>query len=165
MNQDIHERAKKLMADARAEGLSAADQAWLESHLADCAVCAGYAEQMEAAVRALRSVSVMPSPGLVNVTQLRVRARARELRERQARLRPLWVACAVAVLCSAITTPYLWWGFEWLGHSLGISDAFWQTGFVLFWAIPGILTAALLIAKETHFRAPEPFVKVGQGEL
>ncbi len=150
MKQDIHERAQALVITNRAEVISAADRHWLESHLSACAACTRYAEQIAGVVGALRSVSVMPRPGLVSLTQLRVRARAQELRERQARLRPLWIACAVAILSSVVTTPYLWWGFEWFGHALGISDLFWQTGFVMSWTLPAIITAALVIARQTQ---------------
>ncbi len=152
--KDLHERAQGLVIAVRADAISAADRRWLESHLAECHACARYAEQIAGVVGALRSVSVVPRPGLVAVTQLRVRARAQELRERQERLRPLWIACAVAVLCSVVTTPYLWWGFEWLGHAIGVSDLLWQTGFVMSWTLPAILTAALVIARQTHF-APQ----------
>jgi hypothetical protein len=154
MSPDTHERARGLVIASQAEMISAADRSWLQAHLTACAVCTRYAEQIAGVIGTLRSVSVMPSPGLVSTTQLRVRARAQELRDRQARLRPLWIACAFAVLTSAVTTPYLWWGFEWVGHSLGVSDLFWQTGFVMSWTLPAIITAALVIARHTHF-APQ----------
>jgi anti-sigma factor RsiW len=150
MNQDFHDRAKELVMATRTGALSGRDERWLQSHLGSCAGCAAYAEQIESVVGALRTVSVMPSAGLVHTTQLRVRVRARELQARQAALRPLWIACAVAVLCSLVTTAYLWMGFAWLGRNLRIPDPIWQLGFVLSWAVPGLIGAALLIAAHTH---------------
>ena len=150
MSDSIHARARQLIAVARGNGMAADDQAWLESHLLECPACAQFAGQLEGVVRALRSVSVMPSPGLVSATQLRVRARAREIQERQARFRPLWIACAVAILISVITTPYLWWGFSWAAHSLGLPDLLWQAGFLMAWALPAVLVASLVIAWRTE---------------
>lgn len=152
MKGDIHEHARQLMAAGSTE---ISDSRWLESHVRECAECARYREQIESIVRALRSVSVMPSPGLVSVTQINVRLRARELRERQARLRPLWIACTVAILLSLVTTPYLWMGFSWAAHSLGLPDLLWQTGFVMVWMLPAILVASLVIAWRRHVDQPD----------
>ncbi len=151
MSNDVHERARELVSGSRAQDLAAEERNWLESHLNSCSGCASYAEDVRGIVSLLRSVAVMPSPRLVSATQLRVRARAEMIRERQARLRPLWIACTVAVLISLVTTPYLWWGFQWLGHSLGLSDGVWLTGFIFMWVVPGILGIAVLIAERTHF--------------
>ncbi len=151
MSQDIHERAQELVSASRLQELSPGDRNWLEAHLNSCPACTRYADDLRGIVRMLRTISVMPRPGLVSATQLRVRARAEALRERQERLRPLWIACTVAVLISLVTTPYLWWGLQWLGSTLGLSDAFWVTGFILTWAVPGILSIAVLIADRTHF--------------
>ncbi len=148
MRGDIHERARQLMAAGNTEK---GDRAWLESHVHGCAECARFREQIEIVVRALQSVSVMPSPGLVSVTKINVRLRARELRERQARLRPLWIACTVAFLLSLVTTPYLWWSFEWIGRTLRLPDPLWQLGFMMSWVLPAVLATALVIARETHF--------------
>ncbi len=151
MIQDIHERAQELLSASRFQDLSPGQRNWLESHLNSCSECTRYADEVNGLVGMLRAISVMPSPGLVSTTQLRVRARANALRERQERLRPLWMACAVAVLITLVTTPYLWWGFAWLGTSLGFSEVFWVAGFILTWAVPGILGVAILIAERTHF--------------
>lgn len=148
MKADIHERARQLMA---AGGTEIHDRVWLESHLRECAECARYNDQIQGVVRALRSVSVMPSPGLVSVTKINVRLRARELRERQAKLRPLWIACTVAILLSLVTTPYMWWSFEWIGRTLRLPDPLWQFGFLMSWVLPAVLATALVIARETHF--------------
>ncbi len=148
MRGDVHERARQLMAGGSTDN-------WLESHVRECAECGRYREQIESVVRALRSVSAMPSPGLVSATQLRVRLRARELRDREARLRPLWIACTVAILLSFVTTPYLWMGFSWAAHSLGLPDLLWQTGFVMAWAMPAILVASLAIAWRTQLDRPD----------
>ncbi len=151
MRDDIHERAQKLIATSRGNGMAMADQTWLQRHLDECPACAQYAEEIEGVVRALRSVSVMPSPGLVHVTKMNVRLRARELAEQQARLRPLWIACTLAILLTVVTTPYLWWGFEWMGRALGLPDMLWQTSFLVSWALPATLATALVIARQTHF--------------
>ena len=46
MSGEHHERAHELLAAAQVEGLSAADQAWLDSHLDGCADCRVYAKPL-----------------------------------------------------------------------------------------------------------------------
>ena len=40
MNENLHERARQLLAESIVEGLVPADEAWLREHLAACADCA-----------------------------------------------------------------------------------------------------------------------------
>ena len=62
--ENLHERARRLIDQERVEGLAPEDRRWLEEHLAGCEACSGWAASAEAAIRALKSVSVAVPPGL-----------------------------------------------------------------------------------------------------
>lgn len=141
MTHDVHTRARQLMAAAQVEGIPASDQVWLEQHLEGCAECAQSAALTERAIEALRWVAVSADPALVEATQQRVRLRALELAERQARLLPVAVSCGLAALLSLVTLTYLWQGFAWLGEQWRLPALAWQAGFVSAWFLPTSLAA------------------------
>ena len=144
MNGEHHERARKLLAAARVEGLSAADQAWLESHLDDCGDCRTYAESLERTVAALRSFPAPVDPALVEATHRRLRLRASELREHEARMWALWATCALSWILGALSAPLLWWGFEWIGQHIDAPKAVWIAAFVLWWLTPAAVVGAVV---------------------
>ncbi len=121
MNPEIHERACRLIDAWQVEGISDAEREWLEAHLADCAACQARSSANERALQVLRSNSVIVDPALVSTTQARVRWRARELRENQARLRALWISCGLSWLLGTLTAPLLWEAIAWLGRRFEIS--------------------------------------------
>lgn len=163
MNESSHQRAARLIAAQCVEGIPPAERAWFDAHLESCEECAALAAATERAIGALRGSSPVLDPGVVRATQLRVRARALELQERQARLRPLWVACAISWLWVALTTPYLWRGFRWLGQAAGVSDPVWQTGFLLGWFLPATLVAAALLWR--HSQQAEERRRLAENEV
>lgn len=67
------------------------------------------------------------------------------MRERQERISPLWISCAIASLWAMISIPFLWEGFAWLGSHGRVADLVWQSGFVVAWLMPFGLAAALLL--------------------
>jgi hypothetical protein len=144
MSRELHERAEQLMAQERVEGISAAEQQWLRQHLGECADCAARASATEQAIRALRGVSVALPKTLASRTQFRVRMRARQLRG-EPRWRTVWAACGISWAFGAATAPYVWRGLEWAGHRLGVPNLIWQLGFGLWWALPAVVVATILL--------------------
>ncbi len=148
MNESIHERAERLIAESRVEGISPAEQEWLNGHLDECVPCAALAESTDRAVRSLRSVSVHVDPALINRTRLSVFLRARELRERRVQMLPLWISCALSWVLGVVSAPYVWRGFEWIGHRVGAPDLMWQMAFVLWWTLPAVAVVAIVTVKK-----------------
>jgi anti-sigma factor RsiW len=144
MNPEIHERACRLIDACLVEGISAPERDWLEAHLAECPACQGRSSANELALRVLRSNSVIVDPALVSTTQARVRWRARELRENQARVRALWISCGLSWLLGALTAPLLWEAIAWLGRRLELSPAIWVAAFAMCWLAPATLVGALV---------------------
>lgn len=145
MNQEVHARARQLIAAARVEGISPSQQAWLEEHLETCGECAQEAAQTEQALEALRWVAVSADPALVRATQQRVRQRAYELAERRARMLPFALSCGLAAALGLATLLPLWRGFEWIGESWGVPALIWQAGFLSAWLLPAVLTAVVML--------------------
>jgi len=148
MTRDVHEQAREWIACG--EGLAGPQQEWLQTHLEGCPSCREYAETAQHLVRSLRAVPIVADRSLVQSTQMRVRARARELRQRRERLVLVTLSCALVAVSSALTTEFVWRGFEWLGRWEQLSNPVWQVGFVLFWMAPTIAAGVLLLAHGTH---------------
>lgn len=145
MREDTHARAEELLAKERIEGISAAEQEWLGQHLRQCERCAESASATEQALRSLRTLSVPFPPALASRTQFRVRLRAQELREREPRWRMMWAACGISWAFGAVTAPYVWRALEWIGHSAGVPNLVWEMGFGLWWTLPAMVAAAVLM--------------------
>ena len=145
MSCEFHERAERLIAQERVEGVSPAEREWLDGHLQECAPCAELAGETEQALRSLRGLSVPLPRALVSRTQFRVRLRAQELYAREPRWRLLWVACGASWALGAATAPYVWRALEWLGHRTGVPNFLWEMGFGVWWALPAIVAAVVLL--------------------
>jgi hypothetical protein len=98
----------------------------------------------------LRSVPVAADRALVRTTQMRVRLHADQLRHRQERMWLVWMSCILVGLSAAITTPFLWRGFEWLGRSAHVSNPVWQVGFMVFWISPALAASLIFLARGIH---------------
>ena len=144
MSEDIHKKAASLIAASRVEGLSEADRAWLNSHLEECAGCSAHAGSLDNTVAALRSFRVSLDPEILESTRRRVRVRAQELRERQARIRGLWIACIFSWLLGACSAPVLWVAFRWMGTHLDLPRPLWIAALGVYWIVPAALGAAVL---------------------
>jgi predicted anti-sigma-YlaC factor YlaD len=161
MSVNDHERARQLIAlsgadasggrtgDARAEG----ERGWLRVHLQECEECRDYAEAAGGAIRALRTHPMAAGSGLVRATQMRVRARALELRRQRERMWLVGLSCAFVGISAAVTTPLLWQGFAWAGEWMGVSSWVWQAGFTFVWIVPALVASALLVDRGTHLNA------------
>jgi hypothetical protein len=145
MNREFHERAARLIAEQQVEEISPAERAWLDRHLQECAPCAELVRETEYALRSLRRLSVPLPRALARRTQFRVRLRAQELQAREPRWRLLWVACGASWALGAATAPYVWRALAWVGHSAGVPDVIWEVGFGVWWALPAIVAATIVL--------------------
>jgi hypothetical protein len=152
VREDVHARAEGLIAKERVEGISAAEQEWLGQHLRECARCVQAANAAEQALRSLRTVSVALPRDLASRTQFRLRLRAQELQMREPRWRLVWAMCGVSWVAGAATAPYVWRGLEWIGHRLGVPNLVWEMGFGVWWALPAIVAAVILLIEGNDTR-------------
>ena len=157
MKRDIHEQAQELIACSGTVGLNDESTSWLRQHLQDCASCRDYAESVSQLSSALHSVTFAAHADLVRSTQLKVRARAEQLRQQRERMRLVWLSCFLLALSGATTTPLLWDGFRWIGEVAQTPSPVWQLGFALFWVAPAIVISVVLIARGIHFGATRGF--------
>jgi len=147
MSEDVHPRAERLIMGNCVEGISPADQQWLNQHLETCARCAKLADSTEKALRSLRSVSVRVGPGLIRATRLRVLARALELHERRAQVIMLWISCVLSWMLGALSAPFVWRAFAWLGEHYKMPAIAWQLGFALWWALPAAAVVVVVVTR------------------
>jgi len=152
MKADLHVHAQKLIAQDRVEGISREEHSWLASHLAECADCSAIASETANAIASLRAIPVDLPRNLASRTQLRVRLRAEELRERGPARQILWVLAFMSWALGVSTAPFVWRFFAWAGGELGLPKMVSQAGAVLWWTLP-VLVAVGLILIERRGRA------------
>jgi predicted anti-sigma-YlaC factor YlaD len=149
-SDNSHKRARQMLALGGDSELSRADRAWLESHLEACESCRVFSQDAGDVVRALRAIPVAADRSLVATTQMRVRVRAQELRQREERMWLVGVSCVAVTLAAAFTNFACWRGFTWLVERIHISAATWPVAFVALWIIPALAASVLLLAHGTH---------------
>jgi hypothetical protein len=150
MSEDAHARAGHLIAQERVEGISVEERQWLNRHLLECGRCVDEARATEEAVRALRGVAVALPRALASRAQMRVRLRAQELRELEPRLRMVWIVCVVSWASGIASAPYVWRAFAWLGERTGAPKLVWEVGFGLWWTIPALIAAVVLLLENAR---------------
>ena len=143
MNIENHERARKLMAIRRIEGISSVEETWLDDHLAQCDECSTEANSLALAINSLRAFSVTARPEAVRRASAAIRMRAEQRQQERQRAIPIWIAAAMSVALAIVTTPYTWAVFAWLGRILQVSDIAWQLGFLVWWFLPASVVAAV----------------------
>lgn len=141
MNEQIHQRAQKLIAQQSFEPVSFNDQSWLSAHLAECESCAAENLHLNESLLALRTMHLDLPRNLASRTQFRVRLRAEELREKEPAKKFLWLIAAVSWALGVATAPWVWHGVEWLGQETGAPRLLLQAGFVLWWSVPPLVAA------------------------
>jgi predicted anti-sigma-YlaC factor YlaD len=149
MTRDAHQQAREVIA-CGTHKVTDLQQDWLRAHLHGCESCRDYAQAAEQFVRSLRSVPFAADRALVRTTQLRVGLHAQRLRQQQERLRLVGMACILVGLSTAITTPFLWRGWQWLGEWARVPNPVWQVGFIVFSISPALATGLLLLAHGIH---------------
>ena len=147
MTGNVHERAQQLIAQERVEGIRASDNRWLAVHLQECAACANFAQNTSAALRAWRTIPIALPAGLAERTQFRVGLRAQQLRQHEPRRRALWIAAGISWAAGVASAPYVWRLFAWLGEQAGVPKLVWEAGFALWWAVPALVAAVVLLAE------------------
>jgi hypothetical protein len=150
MNENLHARAEKLIAQERIEGISQSAREWLAAHLRECRSCALAAQQTNDALRTLRGMAIPLPRGLAERTRFRVQLRAQELREREPKRRLLWIMCAMSWGLGIATAPYVWRAFEWAGEHFGVPKLLWEMGFGLWWTIPALVAAVVVLMENVR---------------
>jgi len=146
MTNHEHERAIDLVTRRGGEDITAADEAWVESHLSLCSECAEYAALVEGTGQLLRSVAVTASSALVATTQARVHARVAQLHEQRSRRILIAISFCIGAMSSALSA-WLWWRFGgWVAQHVGLPPAIVEPGILLFLLLPAIVIAGLLLA-------------------
>jgi len=145
MNDNLHVRAQRLLAESVVEGLRPADETWLREHLAECPACAQEASATQNALRALRAVPVNVPRDLAARTQLRVRLRAQEASAASSGSFWLWAVTAASWLLGVFSAPLVWRGFAWLGTNFGLPKLAIEMGFVLWWAVPALVAVGAVL--------------------
>ncbi len=141
-----HQRAIDLITDSVVEGISAADQPWLDRHLAGCPECSLYAESVGIVQSSLRAVAVMASDELVAATQARLRIHMVESRERVARVMLLSLSALLCGAASVASIAYLWPAVQWIVARYNLPAYVVGSGFALTWFLPATLVALLALA-------------------
>jgi hypothetical protein len=156
MTNDLHARAKTLIAQQHIEQLSPDDAKWLNAHLAECESCGAEQRQLRQSLSALRTMHLDVPRNLASRTQLRVRLRAEELREHGPANRLIWAVACMSWIFGLATAPFVWRGFQWLGGELHLPKLVWATGVVLWWAVPALVaTGIVLFGHKAHGSAAE----------
>ena len=145
MNSESHIHANALLARRRVEPLSREDDRWLAAHLAECETCAAEDAHTAESLSALRGMHISVPRNLVSRTQLRVRLRAEELREHGPASRLIWAVAVMSWILGLATAPFVWRGFAWLGAELHLPKLVWMTGMVLWWAVPALVAAGVVL--------------------
>jgi predicted anti-sigma-YlaC factor YlaD len=148
MTNDLHVRAKNLIAQGSIEHVSSDDQRCLEAHLAECESCANQQRQLRESLSALRTMAIELPPNLTSRTQMRVRIRAEELREHGPANRLIWAVALMSWVFGLATAPFVWRGFEWLGGELHLPKLVWAAGVVLWWIVPGLVAAGMVVLQK-----------------
>ena len=168
MTRSDHERARELVLMQGVEDVSAGEGVWLESHLAACAECADFKEALELTSQAMRATPVLASSSLVSTTQARVRARAAELQDQQTRLYLIGISFCFGLLWSA-GSMFLGWKLSgWLGERLHLEAWVIAAGLIVFWLLPAIAMAGVLLFHRRTSLGPESALWVGlrhEGDL
>jgi len=145
MTDNLHIRAQTLFAQSLVEGLSAADQSWLDAHLRECAECARETVSTREILHALRNVPVAMPRDLAARTQLRVRLRLQESMPASRSGLLLWVITGMSWLLGVFSAPLVWRGFEWVGAQLNLPKPVLEFGFVLWWTVPALIALVVVL--------------------
>lgn len=145
MSENVHHRAKQLFDELLVEGLSPADQVWLDAHLRDCAECSGEIARLQERLRAFRNVPVAMPQGLAARAQLRLRLREQESAQSSPTSALLWIMTAASWVLGILSAPLVWRVFAWVGGQLNLPKPVLEFGFVLWWMVPALIAVAVIL--------------------
>jgi hypothetical protein len=60
------------------------------------------------------------------------------------------LACALSWAFGIASARYVWRLFEWFGERTGIPKLVWELGFGLWWTIPALFAAAVLLMESSR---------------
>lgn len=149
MNEYLHQRAQRLLTESVVEGLRPADETWLREHLAGCPACAQDSTATQNVLHALRTVPVIVPRDLAARTQLRVRLRAQQTLPAASESFWLWAIASASWLLGVFSAPLVWRVFAWLGGNFGVPKLAVELGFVLWWTVPPLLAAAIILHQKS----------------
>ena len=150
MSENLHASAEQLIAKERVEGLSPFERDELAAHVQECTRCAEHARQTDNALRRMRTAAIPFPAGLAARTQFRVRLRAQELQEREPQRRALWLACGLSWVFGIASAPYVSRLFAWSGERTGVPKVVWELGFGMWWTIPALFAAGVLLMENSR---------------
>ncbi|TAM82691.1 MAG: hypothetical protein EPN47_08530 [Acidobacteria bacterium] len=142
---DLHERARRLIDRELVEGLEPEERIWLDEHLGACEACAVQWVSTQAALTALKSISVPVPHGLAASTSLCVRENAERLKTRRSRNIALTVGCAVSWAAGVASAPLVWRVCEWVGATLSLPRIVWEAGFFCWWLVPAAAAGLVIL--------------------
>jgi hypothetical protein len=148
MSETIHTKARALLHESLVEGISGADQRWLQQHFSECLDCAKQADAMREMLGALRAVPVETPRDLATRTQLRVRLRAQEAPVTGVGVW-LWVVTAASWALGVLSAPLVWRLFSWAGERFGAPKLAVEVGFGLWWLLPAVVALAAVLHHKT----------------
>ena len=141
-----HERALDLIMRRGTEEIAAPETAWLNSHLGECVECATFAADFDSTGQLLQAVAVTASSWLVTATQMRLRARAAELQERQSRTVLIAISFCIGAVSSTVSA-WLWWRFGgWVAQRLALPASIVEPGVFVAWMLPAVVIAVAMLA-------------------
>jgi hypothetical protein len=73
--------------------------------------------------------------------------RARQLQQDGPRRRALWIAAGISWVAGVASAPFVWRLFAWLGEQTGVPKLVWEAGFAMWWAVPVLVAAVVLLAE------------------
>jgi hypothetical protein len=155
MKLSDHERARDLILRQDVEEVGTVESIWLEAHLAECRECADFAETLQLTTQAMRNAPVLASSSLVNATKARVRTRAAELQDQQNRYLLIGISFCLGLLWSAGSTFLGWKLSGWMAERFHVTAWVIGAGFVLFWLLPAIAMAVVLVLHHRPTLGPE----------
>ncbi len=159
---DEHIRAKELIVSGTA---NAADERWLQEHLAACTSCAAFLERAQAVRSALHSAPLMADPQMVAATRRRALRFAAELRERESHRWLVRISVGVAAVLTWVSMPLLWQAAQWVGSRTAQPQLTSLLVFLGFGLLPALLAGgAALAARHGSARGQVPPSHV-KGEL
>jgi hypothetical protein len=150
MSGGLHEQYRQLIWKERVEGLSAAERELLDRHLEGCEECGLELAATGRLLGELRAIPVEVPPGLAARAEARVYLRESERKRREGAGWALWLAFAFSWVLGVASSPWIWKGFEWLGHWAGAPVLLVKMSFALWWAVPAMLTAAVLLFERNN---------------
>ena len=143
MSADVHARAQELIVAGAA---SAAEQRWLEEHLANCRECGGLLERAQAVRTALRTTPLMADPNLVDATKRRVLRFAIEIRERESHRWLVRLSIGVTAVLTWVSIPLLWQAAQWVGSRTPEPQLASLLVFLGFGLLPALLAGGAALA-------------------